>query len=102
MRARRRVDELREAIVAGEEQLDADVRALEALRGDVQPADEAVDGAAHAGRRAGASPSRTRAPRSSRFAPSSSELDIARATAEAICRIWRRRASTPSRPRSMK
>ena len=39
---RRRVAELHAAIVAGEVQLDADVHALEALRADVQHADEAV------------------------------------------------------------
>jgi chromosome segregation protein len=40
--ARRRVGELGAAIVDGEAQLDADLRALEALRVDVQQADDAV------------------------------------------------------------
>ena len=39
---RRRIDDLRAAVVAGEEQLDRDVRSLETLRTDVAQADDAV------------------------------------------------------------
>jgi chromosome segregation protein len=39
---RRRIDDLRAAVVAGQEQLDRDVRSLETLRADVAQADDAV------------------------------------------------------------
>jgi chromosome segregation protein len=39
---RRRIDDLRAAVVAGQEQLDRDVRSLEALRAEVAQADDAV------------------------------------------------------------
>ena len=39
---RRRIDDLRAAVVTGEQQLDEDLRALEVLRGEVAQADDAV------------------------------------------------------------
>ncbi len=79
---RRRVDQLRNAIATGEAQLDLDVRALEALRDAVQQADQAVTAL-----RAKADEHEL-AIKEARAAFESirgvvSELDIARATAEA-------------------
>jgi chromosome segregation protein len=80
--ARRRAEELRAAIVSGQQALDADVRSLDALRSDVAAADEAV-----AAMRVGAEEFDAAVKEARLHLDAAralvSELEVARATAEA-------------------
>ena len=98
---RRRVDELGVAVAAGETQLDADVAALDGLQQDVRTADEPCR------RSAARTDEHDVLVKEARGALEAiravvAELDIALATAEAICRTSRLPASMPCRRRSTK
>jgi chromosome segregation protein len=80
--ARRRAEELRSGIVSGQLALDADVLSLDALRGDVAAADEAVAGMRARAEEFDAAVKEARVHLDAARALVS-ELDVARATAEA-------------------